>query len=487
MTDRERVAHLLRRFGLGAGRYQLRPYEGLGPDRALEALLNDDKAPEPVNIEPWGFMVTDEGNLDGGAYRLGGWWGLRLLTTSRPFEQRLMVFWHDHFALDAEKVYEMPTMLGYLETLRTVGRGKFRDLLHAVCKQGALAQYLDNIVSNRLHPNENFAREVFELFTMGEGHYTETDVREAARAFTGWTMHYIGSYLQADYAKLSQTAWRQGVAMNNFAFVPGIHDPGEKTILGKTGRFNGDHVLDMLAAHPQTAKYVCAKLWEFFAGTKPSDAVLSRLTAAWERSDGTIKEVVRAIAKSPEFWSAEVVGMKPKSPVDWTVALFRQLDLGDIYKALAAQAKPGFNQPPKELSEGGGGVWYLMSQQGLGLLFPPDVGGWEWGTAWITTANTLQRIRHADVVFWGGGDERPLTMWLVNKIRQDGGAETPESLAEAFCDVFDVPVDDGRLQALVGVVTQSGGVAALADKNAAANLFARLGRTAFAVPEMQLC
>lgn len=487
MTDRERVAHLLRRFGLGAGRYQLRPYEGLGPDRDFEALLGDDQAPEPLPFEPWGFLVNDDGNLDGGAYRLGGWWGLRMLTTARPFEQRLTLFWHDHFALDAEKVYEATTMFGYLEVLRTMGRGKFRDLLHAVCKQGAMAQYLDNIVSNRLHPNENFAREVFELFTMGEGNYTEQDVREAARAFTGWTMHYLGSYMQADYAQLSQAAWKEKIALNNFAFVPAIHDPGEKTILGKKGHFNGDHVLDMLAAHPQTAKYVCGRLWEFFAGTKPTDAVLARLTAAWQRSDGTIKEVVRAIGKSPEFWATDVVRNSPKSPVDWTVAMLRQLDLTEIYKGFAAQTKPGFVKPPKELAEGGGAVWYLMSQQGLGLLFPPDVGGWEWGAPWITTANTLQRIKHADIVFWGGGDERPLTMWLVNKIRQDGGAESPETLVEAFCDVFDVPVGPEQRAALVGVVTQAGGAAALADKNAAANLFASLGRAAFAIPAMQLC
>ncbi|MBX7134856.1 MAG: DUF1800 domain-containing protein [Fimbriimonadaceae bacterium] len=486
LSDRDRIRHLLRRFGLGAGRAEMKRYEPLGVKGTLTALLDDDKTDEQFDISPWEFATQDDGKIDSGAYHLTGWWALRMLVTRRPCQERMTLFWHDHFAVDYEKVYEAPMMAGYLDVLRKHGRGKFKDLLWAVFEQGASYAYLDQHSSNRIHPNENYARELLELFTIGIGNYTEQDVRESARALTGWSIHYIGTGGDVPYEQLRLAAAKTGIGVNNPCYVPALHDDGEKTILGQTKRWDAKSLLEMLAEHPKTAEFICRKLWDWFAWQEPTADTMKRLVGAWKRSDGEIKAVMKAIADAPQFWEPADVARKPKSPIESVISLYRCFDLGDIIALLHGKPKTPYTPVKKELREAAGGLAYLMGLQGMILLLPPNVGGWEWGKAWINPAISIERIKLGSFVFWSGGEDRPMASLLAAKILQDDKPANPEQLVIAMADILDCELSAEMRPVLVEAATKHGGVEALKDKNRAAQLFAETSRVMFGLPSFQL-
>lgn len=487
MNEAQRIAHLLRRFGIGAGSQQLQPYLAKGFERAKDAILNDERIDEQFPISHWHYATQEDKKVDANAYHVGGWWALRMMMTRRPFQEKMTFFWHDHFALDAEKISEAPTMLAYLETMRTQGRGNFETLLKQVVHQGALFASLDNHVSNRILPNENFARELLELFTLGEGHYSEKDVREVSRAFTGWSMHYVGIGLEIPYETLRDRMTANKLAMLNACYVPALHDDGSKTILGKSGNFDGDDVMKQLANHPTTAHTLCGKLWAFFGSSKPHAGVIDRMAATWLKSNGHIKSVLKTMVDDPAFWSPECVRQLHKSPIDFTVGLFRDFGWHDIMLQLFGKPKGDFEPLKKELREAGGGLHYLMSQQGLSLLFPPDVAGWDWGESWVTTDNLIRRRTLADVIFWGGGDDRPFSVYLANHMKTIAKVQSTEGLVDVYCAFFDVPTTDQQKQTLVSACESKGGLKALDNKDSAANLFASISKLAFAIPEFHLC
>lgn len=486
MTDREKTAHILRRFGLGAGREELKRYERLGWKGTLDALLHDDKVDEKFPVSPYEFVVQPKGNLDANAGRMADWWALRMLVTQRPFQEKLTLFWHNHFALDAEKVSETPTMLGYLDVLRSKGRGKFRDLLHSVVKQGALLIYLDNTSSSRIHPNENFARELFELFTLGIGHYSEDDVKEAARAFTGWSVHYLGTGLNSRYDQLRERATRNKLALYNFCIAPAVHDDGVKTILGKTGNLDGDDVLDITASHPATVQFMCKKLWSFFAYPDPEPTVIERLGKVWKKSDGDISAVLNAIAEAPEFWSKKCVRQMPKSPVDYTMAMFRSLDLGETVLRVRGEPADEFTPMATEVRSSAGTVNFLMRRQGLALLYPPDVSGWNWGSAWISAQNVAYRLQHSNQVFLANVKGRPVASRLAALVKEGNPADSA-ALVMTLADILDVPLDKALTTDLAAAADKLGGVPALDKPESAAKLFAGVTHLMFAIPEFQLC
>lgn len=486
MTERERKAHLLRRFSFGAGTCELERYPATSA-ATLQKLLSEDTSPDTFMISPWQFLAQADGKLDTNSYLIGPWWALRMVMTSRPLTEKLTLFWHDHFAIEAEKVFEAPTMASYLEILRAKGRGKFRDLLKAVMSQGAMLWYLDGHVSHKTKPNENLAREIFELFTMGEGAgYTENDVRELARAITGWSMHYMGSYMEMPYEKVKERADGARMAINNVCYVPALHDDGVKTILGKSQRFNWDEALDLIAGHPATAKYICAKLWSFFAYPDPEDAVLVRLTDAWRKSDGEIRAVLKAIADAPEFWGPRCVRTLPKSPADWVVGMFRSLDLAKVMHALYEAPKEEVTPIRKELRDSANAVYYLMQQQGLQLLFPPDVAGWNWGRGWLSADTSAKRIRSADPIYWGGGDGRPIAVHTAALLKSKFKVTDSSSLVDGFLALIDAQLAVDQRAVLVDRCEKLGGLAAMEHKDRAANLLATLSRLIGAAPEYQL-
>jgi hypothetical protein len=280
--------------------------------------------------------------------RLGLWWANRMLTTSRPLEEKLTLFWHGHFATGEYKVRDYRMMLRQNEMLRARASGSLRDLLVGILKDPAMLVYLDNGENVKAHPNENFGRELLELFTMGVGHYTERDVREAARAFTGWSNDVLVFKFNAD-----------------------LHDEGTKTFLGETGRFNGEDIIDIILRQPVTAEFIAARLYRYFVREDISDAVKRDLGRTLRSNGYGLKPLLRRIFLSRDFYSEPSYATQIKSPVHLVVSTYRKMGLREV------PTIPDFGR--------------MTASLGQSLFDPPNVAGWAGGRTWITPATLLQR------------------------------------------------------------------------------------------------
>ena len=288
--------------------------------------------------------------------RVANWWADRMVTTERPLEEKMALFWHGHFACGADKVRDYRKMLGQVTLFQQHATGSFRELLHAVARDPAMLVFLDAGQNVKGAPNENFGREVMELFTMGVGNYSERDIREGARAFTGWRDDDLTFRVEA--AK---------------------HDDGEKNFLGRAGRFDGVEILDIILEQKVTANYIAGKLYRFLVREDLSPAFQERLGGLLRDNDYEIAPFLRTIFLSRDFYSQPSVGTHIKGPVELIVSTYRRLGL----KALPGV--PDFNTASSKL--------------GQVLLNPPTVAGWAQGRAWITPGTLLARGNFArDVV-----------------------------------------------------------------------------------------
>src|ERR1700678_3953637 len=289
--------------------------------------------------------------------RVAYWWANRMLTSPRPLEEKMALFWHGHFVSNEAKVRDYRKLLGQLELFENQGTGNFRDLTVAVAQSPAMLSFLDAGVNVKGASNENFAREIMELFTMGVGHSTEKDIREAARAFTGW-----------NYVDLK------------FVVNKDQHDDGEKTFLGKTGRFDGVNVIDIIMEQPATADYIAGKIYRYFVREDLSPQLQKQLGAVLRDHDYQIAPLLEKIFLSRDFYSPASVGTQIKSPVELAVSTYRKLGLASV------PGVPDFN-----LATG------ALGQQ---LFAPPTVAGWAGGQSWITPGLLLERGNFArDILF----------------------------------------------------------------------------------------
>lgn len=486
MTLREQIAHLLRRFGLGASQSELEAFEKLGVKGTLAHLLDYESVDEGFPVSPWEFCFQTNGDVQTDPGRIVRWWGLRLLMTRRPLQERLTLFWHDHFAVSASKVESGPLLLAYLETLRKHAGGKFRTLLGEVTKDPAMLRWLDNDLSVKGSPNENYARELMELFTIGIGNYTERDVQEAARALTGWSLRSVaqGGGQAAAKARLI-AAVEKGVPLIAASYSEGYHDEGPKTILGKSAPFDTESLLDLLADRPETAKALATKLWSFFAYPNPEPAVVERTAKVFRSSKGDVKAVLASIANSKEFWSDRCVRHQVKSPLDFTVAVLRQLELGDRVLQ-GREAGATWRTPIPQATSGVAEIVSgAMRRQGMFLLYPPDVAGWDWGTAWVSPAMMVERTRLASYLL-GPGRGTGVAALLVARA-QRVGAKGAEDVVDLVIDLFDAPCTQEQRAVLVQAFEKSGGVATLASPQKASNALAPVVRLMFSMPEFHFC
>lgn len=491
LSEREKIGHLLRRFGLGATPEEVEVGVKMGVEGMISHLIEYDKVDEGFDVSPWEFCFEegkDEVYLD--PFRPAAWWALRLVMTKRPLQEKLALFWHDHFAVSAAKVEFGPMMLTYLNTLRKHGNGSFEALLQAVSHEPAMLFWLDGMQNQKGHPNENFAREVMELFTIGIGRYTEKDVLEASRAFTGWGIRFL-IYEQGG-ERVQETAkdcMKTGRPMTTFAFSPELHDSGPKTILGQTKNWTGEELLTHLAGRPETAKLLAAKLWSFFAYPDPSPAVVDRIASVLKSTGMQIKPALYEIARSPEFWSEKCVRQQVKSPLDFNISILRQLGVGPFLAGVRQQG--GKADPMKPLApmlRGIAGVAIgLMNQQGMLLLYPPDVAGWEWGPAWITSGNMTQRIRLGDVLMGVGQDDKGGAAALSARVVAQGLPKTPEELVSKVLLVLDAAVSAAQEKLMVEACEKAGGPSHLGKPETASPVLASICRLLFASPEFQLC
>jgi uncharacterized protein (DUF1800 family) len=280
--------------------------------------------------------------------RLGLWWAKQMLTTSRPLEEKLTLFWHGHFATGENKVRDYRMMLRQNQMFRAQAAGNLRQLLLGILKDPGMLVYLDNGENIKKHPNENFGRELLELFSMGVGNYTERDVREAARAFTGWTNNVL-----------------------DFKFDADQHDAGEKTFLGQTGPFNGEDIIEIILKQPVTAEFVSAKLYRYFVREEVPAPVRASLGRTFRESGYEIKPLLKQIFLSKDFYSPPASETQVKSPVQLVVSTYKKLGLREV------PTIPDFGR--------------MTGGLGQSLFDPPNVAGWAGGRTWITPSTLLQR------------------------------------------------------------------------------------------------
>lgn len=487
LSKRDKIIHLLNRFGLGANEPEIEKYSAMGVDGAIEHLVDYDKVTPNLTVQPWEFVFGTDGKVAMDPGHMAAYWCYRMVATNRPSEEKQTLFWHNHFAVSGSKVEFGPMMVDYLSTLRKYGNGNFFTLLDAIAKNPAMLRWLDTDRSIKGKPNENFAREVMELFTLGIGNYTEKDIQHAARAFSGWNIRYpyyeIGPMPEPMRVRF---AVENDMPMAAFQDSPTLHDNGHKTVLGVTGNLSAEDILTMLAHSPVTAKRMTKKLWEFYAYANPEDEVVNRLAKVWTDSDLDIKKTMFAIADSPEFWSEKSVGTLIKSPVDFAVGAMRQAGAGDVFLKRRAEFA-SFDQPMDRLCFGDAYVVFRnMANQGLAPLFPPDVSGWRWGAAWVSASATLDRMRFSDFVFSGRG-KNSFANDLFTKLYADRKKMTDDQFVQTVLDRFAMNLEPEKKAILTEVVTKSGGTKAIKTPQQVVILCKSLGKLMFGSPEYQLC
>jgi len=357
-TERGKIAHLLRRAGFGPSAAELDAAVARGRAAVLDELLNPERIVDPAETL---FPSSDVDYARPQTIPI--WWLFRMTATQRPLQEKLTLFWHGHLTSALSRVGQLRfTMVNQNELYRQLALGSFRELMLAAAKDPAMIQWLDNNTNRKGKPNENFARELFELFTLGRDRgYTEEDIREAARAFTGWFQ-------------------RDGV----FVFNAGQHDNDRKTVFGKTGNWDGTHVVDMAVEHASTGPYLARTLWEFFVYRNPSDAVVNEIAAVYYQTGYDMRAVLRAIFTHPEFYAERAYHALVKSPAEIMAGLLRGLE-AQIDNAL---------EPP-QLVQRANQINGAMQGMGQVLFNPPDVNGWPGGEDWVSTTGLITRYNFA--------------------------------------------------------------------------------------------
>jgi uncharacterized protein (DUF1800 family) len=383
---RSNIAHLFRRAGFGARPDEVDRAVTAGYRATVESLLAGLTGPDPAGdvvalpdlstAAPPGPAPADPAARQRSAARrravenqrylaLQRWWLDRMIATSTPLREKLTLIWHGHFATAFQKVHNADLMHRQNQLFRTLGGASFESLTQAVAKDPAMMLWLDTETSTAGHPNENFARELMELFTLGIGNYSEADVQEAARAFTGWSL-VPGSF--------------------EFVVRPRRHDGGAKTFLGQSGNFDGTDIVRIVTHQPASAQFVVAKLWSHLAyPVATTDPIVASLAVAYAKNLN-ITSLLRSILMHPAFTSATAKQGLVKQPVEWVVGMARAFGLNaDLKPRSAAPAGPaGAARAPTST------ILTLLAQEPFN---PPNVGGWPQNAYWLNTATSLARLQ----------------------------------------------------------------------------------------------
>lgn len=388
MNETQKVAHLLRRAGFGASLKEMEEAKRAGYAATLEKLLGFEGIPDPVEGD---LADVQEGLLDMKSIEdVRTAWVYRMARTVRPLQERMTLFWHNHFATGAGKVEQAQLMHRQITLFRRFACGNFRSLLLEVSKDPAMLIWLDGRFNKKGLPNENYAREVMELFTLGIGNYTEKDVKEVARAFTGWNLRDGGFYFDA-----------------------GQHDGGEKTILGKAGNFDGTDVVDILASHPATAKRLSQKLFREFVGPEPDDKTVEALSAEYFRSGYDVRSMLRVLFTSSAFLSDGAQWARIKSPAELAIGAVRAMPA-----LVPVKYVPG-----------------SLRRMGQDLLSPPTVKGWDGDKAWLSTTTVMNRFNFARDL-GPGYNNQPSQALPPAQLVAEYAIDTPEKLVEHMLQRF---------------------------------------------------
>jgi uncharacterized protein (DUF1800 family) len=414
-SERSKVAHLLRRAGFGSTEAELDEYAGLGFQGALERLLDFEQVDDSALDGQLGALALDLTKIEDAKY----WWLYRMLYTRRPLQEKMTLFWHDHFATANAKVGNPQLMLQQLRLFRAEGLGSFETLLQKVTRDPAMLIWLDNRLNRKGNPNENYAREVMELFTVGIGSYTEEDVKETARAFTGHGLNRDRQYV----------------------FNKNQHDNSNKTFMGETRNWDADDILARLVRHPATARSLSTKLFRFFVHPNPEPATIDRLSTTFTTSGFNVRAVMRDLLGGPEFLSPLAYRSLVRQPVELLVGSFKALNVQNV----------------------GRDATQFSRRMGQDLLNPPDVNGWSQGEAWVNATTLFHRFNFANRLAVGRESGKPYFVDVARQVRAKGLQS-----AEQIVDHFTRLLVDGDLTpeartALIEYIN-AGGAFTLSDK-----------------------
>ncbi|MDQ1912787.1 DUF1800 domain-containing protein [Paenibacillus sp. GD4] len=419
------ITHLFMRASFGISKEEAELALQLGKEETVRRLVSGESLDGGSDYLPSAGEVIERVNEQKG--KLGAQmqlaqnqWIYRLIHTRTPFIEKMTLFWHDHFATNAKKIDNGELMVTQNELFRTLAAGDFKELIRKISRDPAMLIWLDANQNQKGKPNENYARELMELFTLGIGHYTEKDVKETARAFTGW---------RAD-KKTGEVQFREK-----------LHDSGEKLILGETGKWNDMDVIEILFRQQALSRFIVKKLLTAYAAQSPSQEWIERLAERF-RERYVIGDVLTALFLSPEFWEPEQRQGLVKAPVDYVIWIVRAF---------------GLQMENSKINS-------ALKQMGQELYYPPDVNGWPSGEEWLGSNSLLARYRFAETAAGLAVKER----------RYPEHLETPsksgDAGAEAWVDAWIAhlrltPISATTKEALIRYLTDSGKVTA-GKKNA---------------------
>jgi hypothetical protein len=426
------MAHLMRRAGFGASRDELEARVAKGYDATVEELLHPETKPA---VDPYTLLrYQPAALLPGGQPPMGNVnYMYYLVNTQRPLQEKVALFWHHVFATGNSKVDNYDQLLEQIELFRNDGLGNYRDLLLKVARNPTMIFWLDNNQNHGTAVNENWGRELLELFSLGASNYTEVDVREASRAFTGWT--FETKLPRLPYGRFP---WK-------FEYRPEDHDDGEKTFLGHKGNFNGEDIIDIIVQQPACAKFICRHLYNFFVADEPQvpawqieaprdPAAIDALTKVFVESKCEITPVLRTLFTSDFFKNARFKHLK--SPAEVVVGTLRLVG--------------GFETP----IPGYGELSMQPSYMGQDLLNPPSVEGWHTGKEWINSGSLMSRINFVAAQI--GNPDLPGVQAIINRLKNHG-TQTPEQLVTNCLDLLGpVEVGDDTKKELTDTAKQWG-------------------------------
>ena len=432
--DTKLMAHLLRRAGFGASGDELDHYVAKGYEATVEELLH------PEQTAPMDEDIIRRYHVDQNSLLL--WestqanWLYRMINSHRQLEEKMALFWHGLFATAYSKLNHAKGVVNQTNTFRRCGLDSFHTLLMELSRDPAMIFWLDNKDNHKDAPNENYGRELLELFSMGIGNYTEDDVKACARAFTGWTIR------NAEYMSIRasrDSVWPHGRLDWQFVYLPEDHDDSSKTFLGHTGQLNGEDVIDIICQHPPTGWFVASKLYNYFVSDTPDEAAIQALAEEFRRSNGDIRSVMRSLFLSDFFRAESVRYARVKSPAELVAGTARlagsRSHLHPDWSIINLSQDTNF-----------------MGQE---ILNPPSVEGWHTGREWIDTGTLVERVNSAAMEI--GDVNQPGVRAIISRIKARGQSLAPRDFVTACLEeAGSLTVSDSTFEQLTGHAESQG-------------------------------
>ncbi len=465
--DMQLISHLMRRAGFGVGLPELESLAQNGYNETVNRLLKPTNVQEMTDDLIRRYHHEQSGMM--GQNNPGAYWLYKMITTTDPLTEKMALFWHGIFATGYPKITQGKVLNDQIRMFRRYGTGNFRTLLLELSKDPAMIVWLDNHDNHDGAINENFGRELLELFSMGVGNYSEQDIKETARAFTGWT---IGNTEYMALRAERDSIWPYGRIAWHFEFKEDDHDSGEKEFLGNSGRLNGDEIIDIICQQESTARFISRHMYHFFVADEPpvpqwpytpprDPKAIDILTQAYFDNDYDIRAMLDILFNSEFFKSEDSWHERVKSPAELVAGILR----------LTGE----FDRPRREILDRSTQAIYM----GQHLINPPSVEGWHQGTEWIDTGTLVERLNFASQQM--SNVENPGVAEIIDRVIGDGSHQADDSLVQRCLDEMGVTfVSEGTRSILENFAAQNRGL-----ENDATQIVAQMLQMVAATHEFQ--